>query len=150
MTYGMGKRGRVIIVNEAHGMSKEAIEELLNITEGNRIPEHVAWIFTTTVEGEAKLFDDFDDTAKLLSRCIVLQLARRGLTERKDENGKKQPGPFALRARAIAQAENMDGRPIGDYVALLKRCRGNLRLALQQIEAGAMLADQATAKCPAE
>jgi DNA polymerase III gamma/tau subunit len=120
------RRGRAFIVNEAHGLSKLAIRNLLTMLEP--IAPHVVWCFTTTVEGQASLFEDYDDASPLLSRCLRIDLARRDLSK-----------PFAERARAVAQAHGLDGRPIGDYLRLAKDCRNNLRAMLSQIEAGAML-----------
>ncbi|MEQ8786230.1 MAG: AAA family ATPase [Pirellulaceae bacterium] len=124
-TRGLDGRGRAYIVNEAHGLNRAAIRQLLVVLE--RVPQHVAWAFTTTCDGQDSLFDDYDDAHPLLSRCVVLPLSRRGLAE-----------PFAERARAIAQAEGLDGKPIGDYLRLAKDCRNNFRMMLQRIEAGAM------------
>jgi replication-associated recombination protein RarA len=123
---GMSERGgRAVIVNEAHGLRRDVIRQLLVTLE--RIPAHVVWIFTTTAEGQEKLFDDYDDGAPLLSRCLPLPLSRRDLAK-----------PFAERAQAIARAEGMDGKPLEAYLRLLKDCGNNLRAAIQAIEAGRM------------
>ena len=120
------KAGRAVIVNEAHGLRKDVIRQLLVSLE--RIPPHVVWVFTTTTEGQDALFVDYADASPLLSRCLRLELARRGIAE-----------AFAERAQAIAQAENLDGKPLKDYVRLVHDNRLNFRAVLQAIEAGAML-----------
>lgn len=123
--YGFGKGGRAYIVNEAHGLRQDTIRQLLVLLE--RLPSHVVFIFTTTCDGQDKLFEGAIDAHPLLSRCIPLGLARRDLAK-----------AFAARCREIADAEGLNGRPIADYVKLAQKHRNNFRAMLQDIEAGAM------------
>ena len=125
-TKGLGdKNGRAVLINEAHGLRNDTIRQLLVVLE--RLPAHVVFVLTTTCDGEESLFEDCDDASPLLSRCIALPLARRDLAK-----------AFAERARAIAVAEGLDGKPIEAYVRLVQKHRQNFRAVLQSIEAGEM------------
>ncbi len=101
--YGMGeKTGRAWIFNEAHKMRTDVVTRLLTTVE--ELTDHCVVIFTTTIDGDA-LFDDVLDSSPLLSRCVRIPLSQQGLAK-----------AFAERARTIAQAEGLDGRPIEQYV----------------------------------
>ncbi len=129
MTFGAaGKGGRAYIINEAHALRGGVVRKLLGILE--RIPPKVVFIFTTTLQGQKHLFDNQIDAAPLLSRCIHIELQTNDALLRK----------FAERAREIAQAEHLDGQPLGAYLALAHACQGNFRKMLEEIEKGKMLA----------
>ena len=121
-----GKNGRAYIVNEAHGLTKNAERLLLTLLEP--IPAHVMFVFTTTIEGMT-LFEETDDASPLLSRCTEIPLSRRDLAQ-----------AFAERAAAIATKEGLNGRPIEDYLKLARTYKNNMRRMLQHIDDGEMLA----------
>ena len=124
--FAPGKGGRCWIVNEAHGLRKPVIRRLLGVLE--RIPDHVCIIFTTTKQGESRLFDDQIDANPLLSRCAKIELTNQGLAK-----------PFAEHGRTIAVSEGLDGQPIEAYVRLAQKCKNNCRQMLMVVESGEML-----------
>lgn len=129
-----GRGGRCFIVNEAHGLRKDTIRELLTAIEpAGGLPDHVVWIFTTTKQGEARLFEDdaTGDAAPLLSRCVEVSLVC-------DQDTLKA---FAARAREIAVKEGIDGLPPSVYLRAVNESAGNMRRVLQRVESGAFRAD---------
>jgi DNA polymerase III gamma/tau subunit len=120
-----GKSGRAYLIEECHGLRKSVIRKLLVLLEN--LPKHVCIVFTTTIDGKF-LFDENIDANPLLSRCTEIPLAQRGLAQ-----------AFAERAKQIAELENLDGRPVADYIRLVNDCGGNMRMVLSKIESGAMI-----------
>lgn len=114
---------RVWIVNEAQAMTAKAVQAWLTVLDP--LPPRVIVIFTTT-EDSADLFGQFDGPFR--SRCKTIGFTNQGLAQ-----------VFAERARAIALAENMDGKPEAAYVRLVQRCKNNMRMVLNEIEAGEMI-----------
>jgi len=126
--YGWGRGGRAIVVNEAHGLRAPIVRQLLGLLE--RLPSHVCMIFTTTRDGEEKLFDNPIDASLLLSRCVEVRLTSQGLCK-----------PFAVRVKEIAEAEGLDGQSIARYEQLARDCKNNMRRMLMAVESGTMIAD---------
>ncbi len=121
-----GKGGKCFIVNESHGLRKAAIRRLLGLLE--RIPDYVCFVFTTTRQGQEKLFEDNIDASPLLSRCITIELTNQGLAK-----------VFAEHCRSIATAEKLNGKPLQSYIKLAQNCKNNCRQMLMSIESGNML-----------
>ena len=125
--WGLGaKSGRAFIVNEAHGLRKDTVRQLLITLE--RIPEHVVWIFTTTRDGNDGFLEGMQDASPLVSRCLDLRLSSQGLSR-----------AFAVRVKEIAEREGLDGRPLKQYVELARQKRNNMRAMLRAVETGVML-----------
>lgn len=116
----VGCAGWAFIVNEAHNLRPASIERLLTTLEKPVVVKHSFWVFTTS---EKLLFG-----VPFGSRVDAFTMAQ-------DE---QVTLAFALRLRTIAQTENLDGRPIEEYVALVRRHHHNLRECLRVIGRGEM------------
>lgn len=127
--FAFGKGGRALIVNEAHTIRGPVIAKYLGVLE--RLPAHAVVIFTTTADGMEKLFDDQADAGPLLSRCLCIRLTNQGLAE-----------AFAADLLGKARACGMDGKPLAEYIKLMKRpdVRNNYRAAWMKVESGEMMA----------
>ncbi len=125
MVWNAVKPCRGWIINEAHAMTQGAVDAMLTFLES--LPRHCVVIFTTTRRVEQNLFGDMD-SGPFASRCHRITLTNQGLAQ-----------AFAERAKRIAEAEGLDGRPIEAYVRLVQSSKNNLRGVLQRIEAGEML-----------
>lgn len=125
-----GKGGRAYIVNEAHGLRRDVIRQLLNILE--RLPRHTIMVFTTTSAGQSGLFGDQEDAGPLLSRCLTFELRMADIE-----------GPFAQRVKWIAEQEGLGGASIDWFMQLAERHECNMRAMLQEVEAGKAIAGEA-------
>lgn len=115
---------RVWIIDEAHAITQGAVDAFLPFLDD--LPPETVVIFTTTREVDQGLFGD--DCGPFASRTFRIRLTNQGLAE-----------AFARRAQEIARAENLDGRPLADYLRLVKTHKNNLRAVLSAVEKGAMV-----------
>lgn len=112
---------KAIIVNEAHNMTRQAVQAWLTLLES--MPKRRVVIFTSTKSIELASETFGDATMPFLSRCKRVSLESRG-----------QETAFAERLKTVAEAEGLPFTPVGKYIELVKESKGNLRLALQELE----------------
>lgn len=124
----IGGTGWCLIINESHGLRKDAVRQFLVTLE--RLKSYAAVVFTTTNDGQMSLFEDCIDAGPLTSRCTQIQLESRG---------ERLELAFAIHLRSIAQGASLDGQPLDRYVALVRQHGCNMRACLQDIEAGVMV-----------
>jgi len=124
----IGKGIHCFILNEAHLLRGPILARLNTTFEDPCVQRNSTWIFTTTTAGQKKLFDEDEiEQIPFGSRTIKITLNQVDNVR------------LAEHARAIAQQESCDGKPLGDYIELVKKCQGNLRDVLNHIESGYML-----------
>jgi DNA polymerase III delta prime subunit len=116
--------GRVLIINEAHGLRGPVVSRWLTLAES--MPDWVLVIFTTTSAGQLS-FDEKFDAAPFGSRCKEVRTTSQGFCK-----------PFAARAREIAIAEGMDGESPEVYEKRMYECKNNARALLELIAGGGM------------
>jgi len=117
-------KGWALIINEAHGLPQNSIELFLDYLE--KIAPDTIIVFTTS-RSQVDMFGDKLDSPAFLSRCITITLKKDGLEK-----------AFAKKAKEVARLEHLDGRPLADYVNLVKACNYNQRQVYMKIEAGEM------------
>lgn len=132
------KNHKCLLINEAHGMSKSLVLEMLTYMERTNtasifqehLPSNCFIIFTTTKIQEKEYLEGLLDANPLISRCVKIQLTNQKLAEK-----------FAARAKEIAEAEGLGGKPLDQYIRLSQKCNNNMRMILQEIASGAMIDD---------
>jgi len=129
LSYDGKPGGYAFVVNESHGLSNKVVSRLQTVLEDPNVQRNGTWIFTTTNQGQDRLFGDKFDACPFLSRavCIDLEFDKGTLLE------------MAKRLSEIATIEDVNGKPLDAYCELIANCKGNMRQALQKIAAGEML-----------
>lgn len=126
----IGRGCWVFICNEAHGLSDKVLSRLQTTVERPSFQKNATFILTTTNAGQQRIEDCRFDALPFLSRATVLQF---------ESSSSTLELAYAVHVRKIAQAEGCDGKPLDEYLSLLKRCGWNLRRAIGEVESGAML-----------
>lgn len=121
---------KAVIVDEAHAMSKQAVQVWLPFLE--ELPAKRIVLFTSTEAIQSDMFGNF--TAPLASRCKVFEMSI-------DQN------EAAAHLANVASGAGLNGQPLSAYRALLVQCHNNVRMALQKIETGEMLASVQALPC---
>lgn len=124
----IGGNGWAFIVNEAHGLRRDTVRQLLVTLE--RIPSHVVWCFTTTNAGQQALFDGCEDSHPLLSRCCYF-----GLETRLEKLLPLQVQYLARVAMEHGFADDIDPEKL---VEIVQRSKGNVREQLQFLASGGL------------
>lgn len=123
----IGCLARSYIINEAHTLRGAILARLNTTLETPAVSKNSTWCFTTTLDGEKKLFTDEIETIPFSSRTIQIRL------------GDPDVIPTAQHLQRVAQSHNLDGQPLAEYVKLLRSNHGNIRQCLQDIDAGIFL-----------
>lgn len=121
-------KGWTIIVNEAHGLTPSVCRKLLTALEG-RFPLAL-FIFTTTGDGLETVYEKLPDARPFIGRMNHVPMAQRGIAD-----------VIAEKAKQVAMAEGLDGKPLEAYKRLANDCRQSWREVYSRIESGVMASE---------
>ena len=110
----LGKRARIVLVDEADQMSPQAQLALLSMLDSTNRPEQTVFIFTCN---ETERFE-----ARFLSRCGVVDFSSYGIAK----------GATELLARIWEQEAN--GAPAPNFQRIVKEANNNIRAALMELQ----------------
>ncbi len=117
---------RIVVIDEVNIIGGP--EENLLRTVSETLPKRVALILTCNTRPS----ELFGGNGAFGSRCLKFWFTSKGLAT--VSGG--EPGPGALRLKAVAEAAGMNGEAPEYYAALLTACKGNIRDALSAVESG--------------
>lgn len=121
-----GCDGWSFIINEAHSLRGQILKRLLTTLETPGMVSNSFWVFTTTPKGHDSLFEDEDEEIPFGSRVQKFDF----------NGGELTTLAFALAAQKIAKAEDLDGKPLAEYVQLVRKHNFNMREVLGVIGRG--------------
>lgn len=114
------------VINEVHNLGTKSISRLQTTLEDPNVCKNSTWVFTTTSQGQQRMFDTKFDALPFLSRAHHIELSKN----------EKTISAFAQRAHDIALECGCGEKPIEFYVDLVFKCGGNLRKVIKEIESG--------------
>ena len=124
-TRGWGQKGgKAVIINEAHGLRKDTVRQLLVTLE--RLPGHAIVVFTTTAAGHGKMLEACEDAGPLVSRCLQIPMDHAPVDD------------FADHVMRVAEENGLGGAPRAAFVSLAIATACNMRAMIQAVEAGEM------------
>jgi len=106
-------KGVALIINTVHGIRDRIVRRLLANIE--KLPPLACLLFTTTKDGQQCFVHEQVDAGPLMSRCMHFEL---------DSSGPVMELAFASHLLRVARAENCAGKPLAEYVALIRRAGG--------------------------
>lgn len=110
----LGKRARIVLVDEADQMSPQAQLALLSMLDSTNRPQQTVFIFTCN---ETERFE-----ARFLSRCGVVDFSSYGIAK----------GATELLASIWEQEAN--GAPAPNFARIVKEANNNIRAALMELQ----------------
>lgn len=110
----LGKRARIVLVDEADQMSPQAQLALLSMLDSTNRPEQTVFIFTCN---ETERFE-----ARFLSRCGVVDFSSYGIAK----------GAVELLASIWEREAN--GAPAPNFARIVKEANNNIRAALMELQ----------------